>query len=95
MKNFIKNYSLFQNKNKRLLNIKQFYFSIFVKTQSTPNPHFLKFMPGKELLKDGETYEFTDIKQSLISPLARKIFEVIYIFVYKPPDKRNNQSILR
>jgi hypothetical protein len=51
-------------------------FSIFVKTQNTPNPHFLKFKPGKELLEEGETYEFNNPKQALISPLARKLFDV-------------------
>jgi hypothetical protein len=51
-------------------------FSIFVKTQSTPNPHFLKFKPGKEILEEGETYEFNSPKQALPSPLARKIFDV-------------------
>ncbi len=52
------------------------FFSIFVKTQQTPNPHFLKFFPGKELFSDGETYDFSNMKEATISPLARKLFEV-------------------
>jgi hypothetical protein len=51
-------------------------FSIFIKTQNTPNPHFLKFKPGKEILEEGETYEFSSPKQALTSPLARKLFDV-------------------
>jgi hypothetical protein len=69
-KYFLRNNSLY---------LKQFLFknfSIFVKTQNTPNPHFLKFKPGKELLEEGETYEFSNPKQALPSPLARKLFDV-------------------
>ena len=51
-------------------------FSIFVKAQSTPNPHFLKFFPGKELFQDGETYDFANTRDALISPLAKKLFDV-------------------
>lgn len=78
MKKFITNYSLhnLRKNNNNLSNLSRMYFSIFVKSQSTPNPHFLKFLPGKELLQDGETYDFSDMKQASISPLARKIFEV-------------------
>jgi hypothetical protein len=78
MKNFITNFAFHQLKKNNLFKRSRMYFSIFVKTQSTPNPHFLKFSPGKEILKDGETYDFSDMKQASISPLARKIFEVIF-----------------
>jgi hypothetical protein len=60
---------------KKFLNVYK-SFSIFVKTQGTPNPHFLKFKPGKEILEEGETYEFNNPKQALSSPLASKIFDV-------------------
>jgi hypothetical protein len=81
MKNFIKNYAFYNiRKNQNLIKVSNFYFSIFVKSQSTPNPHFLKFLPGKELLKDGETYDFSNIKDASVSPLARKIFEVRIAF---------------
>jgi len=52
------------------------FFSIFVKTQQTPNPHFLKFFPGKELFNDGETYDFSSMREAANSPLARKLFEI-------------------
>ena len=52
-------------------------FSIFIKTQNTPNPHFLKFLPGKEILEEGETYEFSNPNEALPSPLARKLFDVV------------------
>ena len=52
-------------------------FSIFIKTQNTPNPHFLKFLPGKDILEEGETYEFNNPNQALPSPLATKLFDVI------------------
>jgi Fe-S cluster biogenesis protein NfuA len=51
-------------------------FSIFVRSQPTPNPHFLKFFPGKELFKDGETFEFSNIKEAMASPLAKKLFDL-------------------
>lgn len=51
-------------------------FNLFVKTQSTPNPHFLKFLPGREILEEGETFDFADLKQAMTSPLARKLFDV-------------------
>jgi Fe-S cluster biogenesis protein NfuA len=57
-------------------NCPYFLFSIFVKTQSTPNPHFLKFFPGKELCSDGETYDFSSLKEAMVSPLAKKIFDI-------------------
>jgi hypothetical protein len=56
-------------------------FSIFIKTQNTPNPHFLKFLPGKDLLEEGETYEFSNPNQALPSPLARKLFDVIVLLI--------------
>jgi hypothetical protein len=47
---------------------------LFIQTIETPNPNFLKFVPtGKAIIKEG-TYEFTNIKQSISSPLALKLF---------------------
>lgn len=71
--------NLTSNYNKKLNNFfkSHFYmFSIFIKTQQTPNPHFLKFMPGKDLLNDGETYDFASIRDATNSPLAQKLFDV-------------------
>lgn len=52
------------------------YFNLFIKTQNTPNPHFLKFLPGRQLLEEGETYDFSNIKHAVSSPLALKLFDV-------------------
>ena len=52
------------------------YFSIFIKTQSTPNPSFIKFLPGKELLQEGQTVDYSNAKNSLKSPLASRIFDI-------------------
>jgi hypothetical protein len=52
------------------------YFNLFVKTQNTPNPHFIKFLPGRQILEEGETYDFSNIKQAINSPLALKLFDV-------------------
>jgi hypothetical protein len=64
------------NKTLGLFKANYFLFSIFIKTQNTPNPHFLKFLPGKEICKEGETFDFSNLKESKVSPLARRIFEV-------------------
>ena len=50
--------------------------SLFIKTEKTPNPNFLKFVPGKEVMGDRGTMDFPDYKFTHISPLARKIFSV-------------------
>ena len=55
---------------------KKLFFNIFVKTEKTPNPHFIKFLPGREILEEGETHDFANHTQALNSPLARKLFDV-------------------
>ena len=50
--------------------------SLFIKTEKTPNPNFLKFVPGKAVMGDKGTMDFPDYKFTHISPLARKIFSV-------------------
>jgi len=70
------NLLLKSNRNFRLFKQNFFLFSIFIKTTNTPNPHFLKFLPGKELCNEGETFDFSNIKEATVSPLARRIFEV-------------------
>ena len=69
----------FNNRNIRqmnYLNTLRFMFSIFVKVQQTPNPHSLKFLPGKNILEEGETYDFANVRQAITSPLAIKLFEI-------------------
>lgn len=51
-------------------------FSVFIKTQSTPNPHFLKFLPGQKIMDEGETYDFQNKRQALISELATRLFDI-------------------
>lgn len=70
------------NKRMRLLKFNHCLFSIFVKTQPTPNPHFLKFLPGKEILEEGETFDFSNVNEALPSPLARKLFDVFIMCFY-------------
>jgi len=69
----------FNKKNYRqinYINTLRFMFSIFVKVQQTPNPHSLKFLPGKNILEEGETYDFANIRNAMTSPLAVKLFEL-------------------
>jgi Fe-S cluster biogenesis protein NfuA len=58
------------------INTFRFMFSIFVKVQQTPNPHSLKFLPGKNILEEGETYDFANVRNAMTSPLAVKLFEI-------------------
>ena len=51
--------------------------SLFIKSEKTPNPNFLKFIPGKTVMGDKGTMDFPDYKFTHISPLARMLFSVI------------------
>ena len=56
-----------------------FYFqlrNLFIKDANTPNPHSRKFMPGKPVMVDGGTMDFSNIRYSHASPLARKLFGI-------------------
>jgi Fe-S cluster biogenesis protein NfuA len=46
---------------------------MFIQTETTPNPAVLKFLPGRELLKEGAR-EFRDIDDARASPLAEALF---------------------
>lgn len=47
---------------------------LFIKTEDTPNPNFLKFVPaGKSLMETG-SYDFPSVRQAMGSPLAKSIF---------------------
>ncbi|OMJ71809.1 hypothetical protein SteCoe_29870 [Stentor coeruleus] len=48
---------------------------IFIRTQPTPNPSFLKFIPGIILLRDG-TLEFTSPRQGQNFPLVIRLFQI-------------------
>lgn len=49
---------------------------LFITTENTPNPNSLKFMPGRDVLGAGQTYDFPHITDSTCSPLAKRIFSV-------------------
>ena len=53
-------------------------FNLFIQTQKTPNPNFLKFLPvTKVVMGDLDTIDICSLEDaSRISPLARKIFRV-------------------
>jgi Fe-S cluster biogenesis protein NfuA len=49
---------------------------MFIQTEATPNPATLKFLPGKEVLRDG-TADFRDAQAAReASPLAGRLFDV-------------------
>jgi NFU1 iron-sulfur cluster scaffold homolog, mitochondrial len=48
---------------------------LFIETQSTPNPNSLKFLPGRDILKEG-TVNFAHAKDATKSPLAKDLFRV-------------------
>ena len=49
---------------------------MFIQTESTPNPATLKFLPGKEVLREG-TADFRDAETAgPASPLAGRLFEI-------------------
>ncbi|KAK5580638.1 hypothetical protein RB653_000660 [Dictyostelium firmibasis] len=50
--------------------------SIFIQTETTPNPDSLKFMPGVQVLEDGQIMDFSDFKTSQQSPLANNLFKL-------------------
>ncbi|MBY7648990.1 MAG: NifU family protein [Candidatus Liberibacter europaeus] len=48
---------------------------MFIQTESTPNPDTMKFIPGRVVLPNG-TVHFSNADESVISPLASRIFAV-------------------
>ena len=52
------------------------YRSLFIQTKPTPNPSSLKFCPGKEIMPNDQTMDFSSIRFTHISPLARRLFQV-------------------
>src|SRR5258706_3812543 len=48
---------------------------MFIQTEATPNPGVLKFLPGREVLKEG-TREFPDRASAASSPLAQALFDI-------------------
>lgn len=50
--------------------------NLFIQTKPTPNPSSLKFVPGKEVMPTDQTMDFSSIRFTHISPLARKLFGI-------------------
>jgi hypothetical protein len=48
---------------------------LFIRTTETPNPSFLKFVPGTTVMEEG-TMDFSAPRYAIISPLARELFNV-------------------
>ncbi len=56
--------------------------TMFIETETTPNPASLKFLPGQQVMPSG-TREFASPEAAEISPLAQAIFdtgEVVLVF---------------
>lgn len=50
-------------------------YNLYVETQKTPNPNFLKFIPdGHNVLGSEGTLDISDPKYAEVSPLAKKLF---------------------
>ena len=49
---------------------------LFIKDAQTPNPHCRKFLPGKAVMSDGNTMDFSNIRYTHVSPIARKLFGI-------------------
>jgi len=49
--------------------------SLFIQTQSTPNPSSLMFLPGRTVLESGSS-DFTSPRDAMVSPLAIKLFQI-------------------
>lgn len=58
--------------------LRRMCFQLFIQTQKTPNPNFLKFIPTSKVVMGAE--DPVDIKTPedafKISPLARKLFKI-------------------
>lgn len=50
--------------------------SMFIKTQETPNPNSLKFIPGVKILEERETIDFPNGTTAFCSPLAKLLFRI-------------------
>ncbi|MAZ76564.1 MAG: NifU family protein [Micavibrio sp.] len=48
---------------------------MFIQTENTPNPLTIKFLPGETVMEEGVA-EFKNREQSLVSPLAKQLFQL-------------------
>ncbi|MBS0469973.1 MAG: NifU family protein [Proteobacteria bacterium] len=49
---------------------------MFIQTESTPNPATLKFLPGRDVMGDGQVADFPSKEAGGRSPLAAALFEI-------------------
>lgn len=49
--------------------------SMFIQTQSTPNPMSLMFYPGKQVMEVGSV-DFPNARAAMNSPLAKSLFGI-------------------
>lgn len=47
---------------------------MFIQTQNTPNPTSLMFIPGKPVLDTAGTQNFSNAREAMASPLAKRLF---------------------
>ena len=50
--------------------------SLFIQTQSTPNPASLMFLPGRPVLGAGGSADFASPRAAMASPLAKRLFAI-------------------
>lgn len=49
---------------------------MFIQTESTPNPATLKFLPGRDVMGDGQVADFPAAEAAARSPLAAALFAI-------------------
>ncbi|KAL1123524.1 hypothetical protein AAG570_002601 [Ranatra chinensis] len=49
---------------------------MYIRTQDTPNPNSMKFLPGREVLEGNQTMDFPDVSSASCSPLAKLLFRI-------------------
>jgi Fe-S cluster biogenesis protein NfuA len=49
---------------------------MFIQTESTPNPATLKFLPGREVMGEGQVADFPTAESGARSPLAAALFAI-------------------
>lgn len=52
-----------------------YILSMFIETETTPNPASLKFLPGEAVMGPGATREFASPEAAEASPLAQALFD--------------------
>lgn len=53
--------------------------NMFIQIEETPNPNTLKFLPGFEILNEGETADFSNANEIKNSKLAANLFQIEHV----------------